>query len=121
MCETCQLHYLLARFDKNNFRFAELWLLKPIIRAEADFVLSLPRKEKQVFCPRCSAGDTSDRRTCFRENRFAPTLGMKSEETIAKEFPLHYFIWKDDATALKAALEETDGSLHLEQLDPRGR
>lgn len=44
---------------------------------------------------------------------------MKTEDVIAKDFPLHYWVWKDDARALQNYLEENGQS--LEQLDPRGR
>lgn len=44
---------------------------------------------------------------------------MKTEDVIAKDFPLHYWVWKDDAKALLNFLEEN--GQNLEQLDPRGR
>lgn len=44
------------------------------------------------------------------------------ESKIAKEFPLHYFVWKNDVDGLTQQLSSPDGrSQHLEQLDPRGR
>ncbi|XP_057381169.1 ankyrin repeat domain-containing protein 13D-like isoform X2 [Daphnia carinata] len=48
---------------------------------------------------------------------------MKREESdIAREYPLHYVVWKNNTVALRSALLPENVNLqHLEQLDPRGR
>lgn len=46
----------------------------------------------------------------------------REESNIAREFPLHYIVWKNNTVALRSSLLPDNVNLqHLEQLDPRGR
>nr|CAG4649372.1 EOG090X0784 [Scapholeberis mucronata] len=50
-------------------------------------------------------------------------IGMQREESdIAREYPLHYFVWNNNTVSLRSSLLADNAHLqHLEQLDPRGR
>ena len=46
----------------------------------------------------------------------------REEANIAREFPLHYFVWTKNIVALRSSLQPDNVNFqHLEQLDPRGR
>lgn len=47
---------------------------------------------------------------------------QREEADIAREYPLHFLIWKNNTVALRSSLlPDNDHFQHLEQLDPRGR
>ena len=44
---------------------------------------------------------------------------MKLEREVADEFPLHYYVWKNNISALNSSIPDLKSQ--LERLDPRGR
>ena len=47
---------------------------------------------------------------------------QREESDIARDYPLHYLVWKNNSVALRSSLLPDNVDVQqLEQLDPRGR